>query len=106
VRRKLADQLTHSRFRKTTTVQHQLCIRTVSIHNYTELKDLKGNLPGKEPTILIVRISPIVSKDPQAATKLVRELYSTHIKDNYSLFRIGEERFMVVPETVRVKAIL
>ena len=106
MRRKLTDQLAHSRFRKATTVQQQLCIKTVSIHNYTELKGLKENLPGKEPTILIARISPIVSKNTEAATKLVNELYSTHIKNNYSLFRLGEERFMVVPDTVRVKAIL
>jgi SepF-like predicted cell division protein (DUF552 family) len=67
---------------------------------------LKENLPGKEPTILIARIAPIVSKDPEAAGKLVNELYSRHLKNSYSVFRLGEERFMVVPNNVQVEGIL
>jgi SepF-like predicted cell division protein (DUF552 family) len=62
---------------------------------------LKETILGKESIILIVRITPILSKDPGAGTKLVDSLYTTQaIKNNYSVFRLGEERIMVVPKGV------
>jgi SepF-like predicted cell division protein (DUF552 family) len=65
---------------------------------------LKENISGK-PIILIVRITPILSKDPGAGTKLVDSLYSTHaIKNNYSVFRLGEERIMIVPNGVQTES--
>jgi SepF-like predicted cell division protein (DUF552 family) len=66
---------------------------------------LKESISGKESIILIVRITPILSKDPGAGTKLVDSLYSTHaIKNNYSVFRLGEERIMVVPNAVHTES--
>lgn len=39
--------------------------------------------------------------DPQAEVKLVKELYSNNaIKNNYSIFQLGEERIIVVPNTI------
>jgi len=104
VRRSIVRQVTESKFKKPTP-QQRLYIKTISIHSSSQLEDLKENLPGKEPTILIARIAPIVSKDPVAASKLVNELYSTHLKNGYSVFRLGEERFMVVPNNVQVEGI-
>ena len=105
MRRRIVSQVTESKFKKTTP-QQRLYLKTISIHSSSQLEDLKENLPGKEPTILIARIAPIVSKDPEAAGKLVNELYSTHIKNSYSVFGLGEERFMVVPNYVQVEGIL
>jgi hypothetical protein len=66
---------------------------------------LKETISGKESIILIVRITHILSKDPAAGTKLVGSLYSTHaIKNNYSVFRLGEERIMVVPNVVQTES--
>ena len=82
-----------------------LSIKTTSIHSYSQLEHLKESLSGKESLILIARITPILSKDSQAGTKLVDELYSNQaVKDNYSVFRLGEERIIVVPSDVQVKA--
>jgi len=55
--------------------------------------------------MIIARIAPIVSKDPEAATKLVNNIYSTYVENNYSVFRLGEERIMVIPNNVRVEGI-
>lgn len=81
-------------------------IKTISINQPSQIDVLKENLPGKEPLILIARIASMVSRDPDAATKFVNELYSTHIKNNYSVFRLGEDRFIVVPDSVQVENIL
>ncbi len=91
------------RFKESSSIQLQLCIKTVSIHSYSQLDDLKENLLGKDPIILIAKISPIVSKDPEAPTKLVNEIYPTYVENNYSLFRLGDERIMVIPNSVRVE---
>jgi SepF-like predicted cell division protein (DUF552 family) len=84
-----------------------LSIKTTSIHSYSQLEHLKESLSGKESLILIARITPILSKDSQAGTKLVDELYSSQtVKDNYSVFRLGEERIIVVPSDVQSKEVL
>lgn len=81
--------------------QQQLFIKTTSIHNYSEIKHLKDSLTSTQSMILIARIKPIVSMDPQAEVKLVKELYSNNaIKNNYSIFQLGEERIIVVPNTI------
>ena len=84
-----------------------LSIKTTSIHSYSQLEHLKESLSGKESLILIARITPILSKDSQAGTKLVDELYSNQaVKDNYSIFQLGEERIIVVPNSVQSKEVL
>ena len=87
--------------------QQQLCIKTTSIHSYSELKQLKESLTNTPSMILIAKIKSIVSKDPQAEDKLVKELYSDHaVKNNYSIFQLGEERIIVVPNIVQSKEVL
>ena len=103
--RRTVRQVTQSKFKKISP-QERLYIKTISIHSISQLENLKENLSGKEPIILIARIAPIVSRDPEAASKLVNELYSTNIKNSYSVFRLGEERFMVIPNNVQVEGIL
>ena len=85
--------------------KYRLCVKTISIYSYSQLQHLKETISGKESIILIVRIAPILSKDPGAGTKLVDSLYSTHeIKNNYSVFRLGEERIMVIPNVVQTES--
>ena len=87
--------------------QQQLFIKTTSIHNYSELKHLKESLTNTQSMILIAKIKPIVSKDRQAEDKLVKELYSSSaVKNNYSIFQLGEERIIVVPNSVQSKEVL
>ena len=84
-----------------------LSIKTTSINSYSQLEHLKESLSGKESIILIARITPILSKDSQAEAKLVDELYSNQaVKDNYSIFQLGEERIMVVPNSIQSKEVL
>ncbi len=52
--------------------------------------------------MIIARITPIASKDPEAA-KLVNKIYSKYVENNYSVFRLGGERIMVIPNSVRVE---
>ena len=88
-------------------VQQQLCIKTTSIHNYSELKHLKDTLANTQTMILIARIKAITSKDPRAEDKLVKELYSDHyVKNSYSIFQLGEERIILVPNIIQSKEVL
>jgi len=87
--------------------QQQLCIKTTSIHDYSELKHLEYSLARTQSMILITNIKPITSKDPEAEGKLVKELYSNQtVKNNYSIFQLGEERIIMVPNSIESKEVL
>jgi SepF-like predicted cell division protein (DUF552 family) len=89
------------------SAQQQLCIKTTSVHDYSELKHLKDSLASTQSMILIANIKPITSKDPEAEGKLVKELYSNQtVKNNYSIFRLGEERIIMVPNSIESNEIL
>jgi SepF-like predicted cell division protein (DUF552 family) len=85
--------------------QQQLYIKYVSIHEYSQLSQLKDYFSyDKQPIILIARITPIMLKNPEEGMKLVNELYLAATKNNnYSVFRLGEERIIVVPNSVQVE---
>ena len=85
--------------------QQLLWLRTISIHSYSQLSELQDHFcDNKEPAIVIARITPIVTKNIEETMKLVNEVYSMAIKKNYCVFRLGEERIILVPPNVRVKS--
>jgi SepF-like predicted cell division protein (DUF552 family) len=88
-----------------TIAKQQLCIKCVSIHEYSQLSQLKDYFSyDKQPIILIARITPIILKNPEEGMKLVNQLYLAATKNNnYSVFRLGEERIIVVPNSVQVE---
>jgi SepF-like predicted cell division protein (DUF552 family) len=80
-----------------------LYLKTVSIHDYSQLSELKENLFGNKPTILIARITPIMLGNPESGRKLLNELCSAAAANNYSVFRLGEERIILSPDSVQVE---
>jgi SepF-like predicted cell division protein (DUF552 family) len=86
--------------------QQQLCLKTICIHNHVQLSEFTDIFLRKERVILIVRISPFAIKDPEARIDIVNELYKHATKNNYSVFRQGEERVVVVHSSVKVDDIL
>jgi SepF-like predicted cell division protein (DUF552 family) len=95
---------TRSELKKMQSNQHQpLYLKTVSIRNYLQLTKIRNNLFKKEPVILIARLTPIMLEDPEEGAKLLNELYSVAVKNNYSVFRLGEERIIVSPVTVQIE---
>jgi SepF-like predicted cell division protein (DUF552 family) len=83
--------------------QKQLCLKTVSIHDYLQLTEIKHIIGKKDPVIMIARITSIILEDPEQGGKLLNELYSVAVKNNYSVFRLGEERIIISPVTVHVE---
>jgi SepF-like predicted cell division protein (DUF552 family) len=86
--------------------KQQLCLKTICIHNHLQLSELIDIFLRKERVILIVRISPFAVKDPETRIDIVNELYKHATKNNYSVFRQGEERIVVVHSSVKVEDIL
>ena len=43
----------------------QLCLKTISIHDYSQLSELKNYILGEKQVILIARITPLMEKDPE-----------------------------------------
>jgi SepF-like predicted cell division protein (DUF552 family) len=110
VRHKIIKERLRTKYNKSASLQQQqqqLSIKTTSIHNYSQLKHIKQSLIGTQSLILIAKIKPIVSKDPEAEVRLVKELYSNQaVKNNYSIFQLGEERIIVVPNSVQSQDVL
>lgn len=80
-----------------------LYLKTVSIHAYSQLSELRENLLGNKSTILIARITPIMLGNPESGRKLLNELCSAAAANNYSVFRLGEERIILSPDSVQVE---
>lgn len=92
-----------SRKIKTATAQRQASIKMVSVHEPSSIQLLREILTVKEPLRVITRISQMASRNSNVATKLVNEIYSECTKRSYSIFRLGEDRLMVIPNDVQVK---
>jgi SepF-like predicted cell division protein (DUF552 family) len=87
-----------SRKIKTATAQRQVSIKMISVHEPPTIQRLKEILTAKKPLIVITRISQMASRN-----SLVNEIYSECTKKSYSIFRLGEDRLMVIPNDVQVK---
>jgi SepF-like predicted cell division protein (DUF552 family) len=75
----------------------QLCLKTISIHDYSQLSELKNYILGEKQVILIARITPLMEKDPDTGYRLMADLYCSATNNNYSIFRLGEERVIIIP---------
>ena len=98
-------EVKYSSSSSTIAKQQQMYIKCVSIHEYSQLSQLKDYFSyDKQPIILIARITPIILKNPEEGMKLVNELYLAATKNNnYCVFRLGEERIIVAPNSVQVE---
>jgi SepF-like predicted cell division protein (DUF552 family) len=83
--------------------KQQLSLKVTSVHNYYELSEIEKILLHQQATILIVRITPLSLKDPKELAKFSSQLYQIAIKNNYSVFRLGEERIIVIPSCINVE---
>jgi SepF-like predicted cell division protein (DUF552 family) len=83
--------------------KQQLSLTVTSVHNYYDLSEIEKKLLQQQATILIVRITPLSLKDPKELAKFSSQLYHIAIKNNYSVFRLGEERIIVIPSCINVE---
>jgi len=83
-----------------------MSIKMISVHDASQIEALKECLHKKQPSILIVKITSLISGYPDARTKLVNELHSNHLKNNYSVFRLAEDRFVTIPDSIKVENIV
>src|ERR671931_587567 len=82
----MKEEVKRSSSSSTIAKQQQLYIKCVSIHEYSQLSQLKDYFSyDKQPIILIARITPIILKNPEEGMKLVNELYLAATKNNNSL---------------------
>jgi SepF-like predicted cell division protein (DUF552 family) len=79
-----------------------LYLKTISIHDFSMLAGLKEHLNSGSQIILIARIAPLMMKDPEAGFRLIDDIYAFAIEKNYTIFRLGEERIIILPPRVQV----
>jgi SepF-like predicted cell division protein (DUF552 family) len=80
--------------------EHPLHIKNVSIRDSSQVSKLKDSFSHKGPIILITKL-PL--KSLQGETSFVNEIYSVATKNNYSIFRLGEQRIILAPNTTEIE---
>ena len=72
----------------------------MSLYVIPQVSKLKDSFSHKEPIILITKL-PL--KSLQEETSFVNEIYSVATKNNYSIFRLGEQRIILAPNTTEIE---
>ena len=92
----LADKLQLKQY----VSEHRLHIKNISIRDSSQVSKLKDSFSYKEPVILITKL---LLKSQQEETSFINEIYSVATKNNYSIFRLGEQRIIVAPNTTKIE---
>jgi SepF-like predicted cell division protein (DUF552 family) len=80
--------------------EHPLHIKNISIHDSSQVSKLNDSFSHKQPIILITKL-PL--KSLQEETSFINEIYSVATKNNYSIFRLGEHRIILAPNTTEIE---
>lgn len=75
-------------------------LKAITIRDPSDIHSIKDDI--KKNMILILRVTPLAQKDVDQLRKLVEELYSVAKSSDADIARLGEERIIVAPSTIRI----
>ena len=75
-------------------------LKAMPLRELTELETMKNEV--RNGNILILRITPLASKSIEDVKSAVNELYSFAESIGGDIARLGEERVVICPPTVRI----
>ncbi len=80
--------------------QNPTYLKAITIRDVSDIHAIKEDI--KKNMILVLRVTPLAQKDVAELRKLVSELY-TYIKGSGAdIARLGEERIIVTPPSVKI----
>ena len=77
-------------------------VKTASIRDFAEVSKIDQSLSLREDVILIGKVSESLLSDKGTLEKFIDKVYSIAKRNNYSLFRLGEDRIIAIPDGVPV----
>lgn len=75
-------------------------LKAITIRDPSDIHTIKEDI--KKNMILILRVTPLAQKDVDKLRKLVEELYSIAKNAEADIARLGEERIIVAPSSVKI----
>jgi SepF-like predicted cell division protein (DUF552 family) len=75
-------------------------LRAMPLHDLADLEEIKNEV--KKGNILILRITPLASKNIEDVKRAVNELYEFAESIGGDIARLGEERIVICPQNVRI----
>lgn len=75
-------------------------LKAITIRDPSDIHTIKEDI--KKDMILILRVTPLAQKDVEKLRKVVEELYTITKNAGADIARLGEERIIVTPPSVKI----
>jgi len=75
-------------------------LKAITIRDPSDIHTIKEDI--KKNMILILRVTPLAHKDVDKLRKVVEDLYTIAKNSNADIARLGEERIIVTPPSVKI----
>ncbi|MBI2005883.1 MAG: cell division protein SepF [Thermoproteota archaeon] len=75
-------------------------LKAITIRDPSDIHSIKEDI--KKGMILILRVTPLAQKDVDELRKVVEELYKVAKSSGADIARLGEERIIVTPSSVKI----
>lgn len=75
-------------------------LKAITIRDPSDIHSIKEDI--KKGMILILRVTPLAQKDVDELRKVVEELYKVAKATGADIARLGEERIIVTPSSVKI----
>ena len=85
------------------SIQNQkspLYLKAITIRDIKDISSIKDEI--KKDIILILRVTLLAQKDVEELRKVIEELYSYVQSSGGDIARLGEERVVVTPPSVKI----
>jgi uncharacterized protein len=82
------------------TQKSPIYLKAITIRDVNDMSSIKDEV--KKDIILILRVTPLAQKDVEELRKRIEELYRYVRSTGGDIARLGEERVVVTPPSVKI----
>ena len=82
------------------TQKSPIYLKAITIRDINDMPSIKDEV--KKDIILILRVTPLAQKDVEERRKIIEELYRYVRSTGGDIARLGEERVVVTPPSVKI----
>jgi uncharacterized protein len=75
-------------------------LKAVTLKNISEVSEIKKD--AKKEMIIILRVTPLAHKDVEQLRKAIDDLYEYVQSSGGDIARLGEERVVITPPSVKI----
>ncbi len=75
-------------------------LKAITIRDPSDIHAIKGDI--KKSMILILRVTPLAQRDISQLRSTIEEIYAVAKASGADIARLGEERIIVTPASVRI----